>query len=99
MGAHQVDAIGQFVVGKPLIEKAAGGKTAVALPFSDVMPDLYGNFLVTSDKTVTENPELAKKFTAALIKGLDYAIENPDEAGRSSVRPSPRRTPVWPPRN
>jgi NitT/TauT family transport system substrate-binding protein len=69
-------------MGKPLIEKAAGGKRAVALPYSDVMPDLYGNFLLTSDRTATEKPELVRKFIAALLKGLDYAIAHPAEAGQ-----------------
>ncbi len=82
LGAGKVDAIGQFVVGKPLIEKAAGGKKAVSLPFSDVLTDLYGHFLLTSDKLAAEDPELARKFTAALLKGMDYALANPAEAGR-----------------
>lgn len=82
LATGKVDVIGQFVVGKPLIEKAAGGKTAVALPFSDVITDLYGHFLLTSDKIADDDPELAKKFTAALVKGLEYSIANPVEAGR-----------------
>ncbi|WP_430788331.1 ABC transporter substrate-binding protein [Actinoplanes sp. G11-F43] len=82
LATDKVDVIGQFVVGKPLIEKAAGGKTAVALPFSDVITDLYGHFLLTSDKIANDDPELAKKFTAALVKGLEYSIANPSEAGR-----------------
>jgi NitT/TauT family transport system substrate-binding protein len=79
LAAEKVDVIGQFVVGKPLIEKAAGGKTAVSLPFSDVIPDLYGNFLLTSDKT---DPALAVKFNTALYQGLEYALANPAEAGQ-----------------
>ncbi|GAA1632669.1 hypothetical protein GCM10009828_070670 [Actinoplanes couchii] len=82
LAAKKVDSIGQFVVGKPLIEKAAGGKTAVALPFSDVITDLYGHFLLTSDKIANDDPELAKKFTTALLKGLDYSIANPAEAAK-----------------
>ncbi|SDT77159.1 ABC transporter substrate-binding protein [Actinoplanes derwentensis] len=82
LGAKKVDVIGQFVVGKPLIEKAAGGKAAVALPFSDVITDLYGHFLLTSDKIANDDPELAKKFTTALLKGLEYSIANPAEAAQ-----------------
>jgi NitT/TauT family transport system substrate-binding protein len=83
LAQKQVDAIGQFVVGQPLIEKAAGNKPdrkAVSLPFSDVLTDLYGHFLLTSDKIANEDPELAKKFTAGLLKGLDYSINNPQES-------------------
>src|SRR6266545_4807433 len=35
LAAGTVNSIGQFVVGKPTIEKAAGGRKAVILPYSD----------------------------------------------------------------
>ncbi|ROT32043.1 ABC transporter substrate-binding protein [Micromonospora sp. HM5-17] len=76
-----VDAIGQFVVGRPTVEAAAKGRKAVVLPYSDIMKDLYGNVLVTSRKLATEKPEMVKRFVAALIKGLEYSIANPKEAG------------------
>jgi NitT/TauT family transport system substrate-binding protein len=81
LAAGQVDGIGQFVVGKPTVEAVAKGKTAVALPYSDVMEDLYGNVLVTSSKLAKDNPDEVKRFTAALIKGLEYSLDNPKEAG------------------
>lgn len=76
-----VAGIGQFVVGKPTVESVAKGEKAVVLPYSDVMSDLYGNVLVTSTKIAKENPETVKRFTAALIKGLVYSIDNPKESG------------------
>lgn len=81
LAQKKVDVIGQFVVGRPLAEKAAQGKKAVPLPYSDVMQDLYGHFLLTSTKRATENPDLVKRFTDALLKGLQYSIDNPKEAG------------------
>lgn len=89
LAARQVDAIGQFVVGRPLIEKAAGGKAAVPLPYSDVMPDLYGHFLLTSDRIAAEDPELARTFTTALLKGLDHTLAHPEEAGQILSRAQP----------
>jgi NitT/TauT family transport system substrate-binding protein len=80
LAAHKVDGIGQFVVGKPTIEGIAK-KTAVLLPYSDYLQDLYGNVLITNTKYAKENPEKVKKFTAALLKGLEDAIASPDEAG------------------
>lgn len=77
----QVDGIGQFVVGKPLIEAAAKGREAVVLPYGDVLPDLYGNVLVTSKELAGDDPELVRRFSDALFKGLRYAIDHPDEAG------------------
>lgn len=81
LASGTVDGIGQFVVGKPTVEAVAKGKKAVMLPYSDVMTDLYGNVLITSKTLAKEKPDLVKRFTAALLKGLQYSIEHPDEAG------------------
>ena len=81
LASKKVDGIGQFVVGKPTIETIAKGKTAVLLPYSDYLQDLYGNVLITNSTYAKENPEKVKKFTGALLKGLEDSITNPDEAG------------------
>ena len=77
---HKVDGIGQFVVGKPTVEGIAK-KDAVLLPYRDFLPDLYGNVLITSSGYAKEHPDKVRKFTAALLKGVQDAITNPDEAG------------------
>jgi NitT/TauT family transport system substrate-binding protein len=81
LAGGKVDGIGQFVVGKPTVETVAKGKKAVLLPYSDYLQDLYGNALITSTAYAKENPEKVKKFSAALLKGLEDAIANPAEAG------------------
>ncbi|MEV6366876.1 ABC transporter substrate-binding protein [Micromonospora sp. WP24] len=81
LATGQVDGIGQFVVGQPTIEGVAK-KKAVMLPYSNVMQDLYGNVLITSSKIAKEKPEMVKKFTAALMKGLEYSLANPQEAAQ-----------------
>jgi NitT/TauT family transport system substrate-binding protein len=94
VASGSVDAIGQFVVGKPTLESIAKGKKAVFLPYSDVMTDLYGNVLITSKKLATERPDMVKKFTQALLKGLEYAIENPKEAGEILKKYVPEANPA-----
>lgn len=79
LASGSVDGIGQFVVGQPTIE-AVAKKKAVMLPYSNVMQDLYGNVLITSSKIAKEKPEMVKRFTAALLKGLEYSLANPKEA-------------------
>ncbi|WP_305786196.1 ABC transporter substrate-binding protein [Symbioplanes lichenis] len=81
LASHQTDAIGQFVVGAPTAETVSKGKKPVVLPYSDVLQDLYGNVLITSSKYAKDNPDKTKKFTDALLKGLQDSITNPDEAG------------------
>jgi NitT/TauT family transport system substrate-binding protein len=83
--SKQADAIGQFVVGAPAIGAAAaslpGSPKPVTLAFGDVITDLYGNTLVTSNHLVKDNPDLVRRFTKAIFKGLSYAVQNPKEAG------------------
>jgi NitT/TauT family transport system substrate-binding protein len=82
LASGKTAGIGQFVVGKPTVESIAKGKTAVVLPYSDYLQDLYGNVLCTSAKYAKDNPDKTKKFTAALLKGLQDSITNPDEAAQ-----------------
>ncbi|WP_329332295.1 ABC transporter substrate-binding protein [Streptomyces sp. NBC_00663] len=79
LAGGSVDGIGQFVVGKPTIE-AVTKKKAVLLPYSDVIPDLYGNVLITSKKIAEQDPEMVRRFTAALLKGLEYSLAHSQEA-------------------
>jgi NitT/TauT family transport system substrate-binding protein len=82
LAAGTVDTIGQFVVGTPTIAKAAGGKKPVVLPYSDYITDVYGNVLVTATTIAKQKPDLVRRFTGALLKGLQYAVDNPEEAGQ-----------------
>jgi len=82
LASGQVDGIGQFVVGVPLIEKAAQGRKVTALPYSEFLPDLYGNALVTAKDLPTKNPQLVERFRGALLKGLQYSIDHPEETGQ-----------------
>lgn len=80
LAGGQVDALLQYLVGAPAIE-AAAHKPTVTLPYSDYLADPYGSVLITTTKTIKENPDLVKRFVGALAKGLAYAVSNPDEAG------------------
>ena len=82
LASGRVDAITQFPVGKPGVERAAGGKEAVVLPYTDVMTDLFGGSIGVSKKTAAEKPDQVKRFMGALLKGLNDAISNPQEAGQ-----------------
>lgn len=79
LAAGRVDALSTFLIGRPGIEKAAG-KPMTVLPYSDALPDLYGNGIVTSTKIATSEPDLAKRFQQAALKGLEYTIAHPAEA-------------------
>lgn len=89
LASGKVDAVGQFVVGKPLIEQAADGKKAVMLPYSKYLRDLYSNTVFTSTKLATEKPDLVRKFDRALMKGLRYAVEHPEESAKIFLKYQP----------
>jgi NitT/TauT family transport system substrate-binding protein len=80
LASGQVDALLQYLVGAPAIE-AASKKKSVVLPYSDFLADPYGSVLITTTKLLHDNPDLVKRFEGALAKGLQYAVNNPDEAG------------------
>jgi NitT/TauT family transport system substrate-binding protein len=82
LASGQVAAIGQFVVGAPAV-KAALKADPVVLPYSRYLTDLYGNAIVAPDKLIASNPDLVKRFRTAILKGLDYSINYPDEAGQT----------------
>jgi len=89
----KVAGIGQFVVGKPTVETLAKGRKAIVLPFSDYIADLYGNVLVTQADLVSKQPEKVAKFTAALLKGLSDAINNPTELAEIMLKYVPAAVP------
>lgn len=84
LASNTVDFIGQFVVGRSLIETAAG-EPAVILPYSDYLPDLYGNLIIARSEMIDEQPELVEAFVGALMRGLQYSIDHPEETGEILV--------------
>jgi len=93
LASKRVDAVGQFTVGKPLFQAAAGGKPIVALPYEKSFPGFMGIGLVASDSMIAGNPELVKRFTAALMKGLRWSIDNPGRTGAILNRIVPLQNP------
>jgi NitT/TauT family transport system substrate-binding protein len=81
LAAGKVQGIGQFVVGEPLIAKAdKKGRKVITLPYGDVLPDLYGNAIITRSDLAKDHPDQVKKFTGALLKGLQDTYDDPAAA-------------------
>ncbi|HEY0450566.1 ABC transporter substrate-binding protein [Actinophytocola sp.] len=55
-----------------------GGK-AIASSYVDIAPDLCVAMYFTSKQLLGENPDLVKRFTAAMNESLSYADAHPDE--------------------
>ena len=51
--------------------------------------DFYTPTIIASEKLLSENPELAKRFLKATAKGYEFAIENPEEAAKDILKAVP----------
>ncbi|TCC25690.1 ABC transporter substrate-binding protein [Kribbella speibonae] len=81
LAAGKVQGIGQFAVGKPLIEKAdPKHRQAVYLSYGEELPELYGNAIITRSDLAKDHPDQVKKFSNALLKGLQDTYADPDGA-------------------
>jgi NitT/TauT family transport system substrate-binding protein len=89
LASGQVDALSTFLIGAKGIEKAAGGKKAVVLPYSRYLPELFGNGIIAPTKILLEQPELAGRFRDAALKGLRYTLDHPDEAAQILKKAQP----------
>ena len=49
-------------------------------PYSEYLPDLFGNAVLATTELTKRNPDLVKRFREAMLKALEYTIEHPDEA-------------------
>lgn len=76
--AGHVDAVMGYINNEPIqIEKA--GMPVRTFPVSDVQP-LVSNGLVALEETLNEDADAVRAIVAATLRGVQYAIDNPDEA-------------------
>ncbi len=59
--------------------------------FADIDPvfDYYTPVLISGNKFLEEKPDTAKAFLAAMTKGYEFAMENPDEAAEILCKANP----------
>ncbi len=91
--AGRVDAIGQFIVGEPLLNKLVAPKALVRFAYIDAGLDYYGNGIIAADDTIRRQPDLVRAFVRATLRGMDDAFRNPAEAGRILAKYQPQIAP------
>jgi NitT/TauT family transport system substrate-binding protein len=79
----RVDAALDYIVNGP-VQLRLAGREVVVLPISDYAK-LPANGLVTNDQTIQGQPELVERMTRAMLRGLRYTLDNPDEAFAISI--------------
>ncbi|MFZ2486558.1 MAG: ABC transporter substrate-binding protein [Anaerolineae bacterium] len=83
----RVDAALDYATNGPVQLRLAGQEVNV-IPVSDLI-NLPGNGLVTNEQTVTGNADLVQRVTNALLAGIRYTLDNPDEAFTISLQAVP----------
>ena len=93
LASGEVDAIGQFVVGQPLVELAADGRPVTVLAYDEYLDDLYGVCLLTTPVLADVDPDLCVRFRDALLRGLSHALDHPDLAAAALAEQAPATDP------
>lgn len=85
LAQRKVDAISQFV---PAVDsvRALAKQPITVLPFTDYLTDLHGSAVGVTAETAQNKPDLVRRFNGALLRGLKYAIDHPEEAGQIYAR-------------
>ncbi|MEZ4570657.1 MAG: ABC transporter substrate-binding protein [Thermomicrobiales bacterium] len=76
LGGH-VDAVMGYVNNEPIQIRSAGMPVRT-FPVGDVSP-LVANGLVVTDEYLDEEPDVVRALVEATLKGVQYAIDNPEE--------------------
>lgn len=83
----KVDAAMDYIVNGPVRLRLAG-EEVVVFPVSDYI-DLPSNGLVTSEAVIRTRPDLVTRMTRAMLRGIRYTLDHPDEAFATALRHVP----------
>lgn len=89
--AKQIDAAPFYSMHHYYQNKAAeaAGEKIKVLPFEEVGFAIYSASLITSQSILDDNPDLVRRFLAAVQNSFIWASENPDEACKLHVERVP----------
>ncbi|MCJ7715378.1 MAG: ABC transporter substrate-binding protein [Anaerolineales bacterium] len=78
LAAGTSDAIVGYIANEP-VQLSAQGYDLNLILVADYL-DLVSNGLISNEKTISENPDLVQRMVSAALKGIQYTVENPEEA-------------------
>jgi ABC-type nitrate/sulfonate/bicarbonate transport system substrate-binding protein len=87
----QLDVWPGYTINEVLSAQEKGFDVNVISP-ADFGINVYADTLFTTEKLIEEKPDLVRRFVAATIKGWNYAIANPEEAARMTLKYGPKLT-------
>jgi len=83
--AGELDIWPGYLPNEPLTAREEGYDVNLILP-DDYGIHLYGDVLFTTDRLIEENPDLVLRFLRATLRGWQWAVENPQEAGPLALK-------------
>ncbi len=86
--AGELDIWPGYITNEVLTAREQGYEVNLILP-GDYGIHLYGDVLFTTDELIEENPDLVTRFLRATLRGWQWAVENPEEAGPLALRYDP----------
>jgi len=86
--AGDLDIWPGFMNSEALTFREEGYELNLILP-EDYGVHLYGYTLFTTDQLIQDNPDLVLRFLRATLRGWQWAIENPEEAGPLALKYDP----------
>jgi NitT/TauT family transport system substrate-binding protein len=86
LATGRAEAVGQFIVGEPLLAAAVAPKKLVRLAYRDVGLDYYGNGIIASEELIAKEPDMVRRFVAATLRGMADAFADPGMAGQTIGR-------------
>lgn len=82
----EMDYTGAWLINEPQLLEAQGYMNWVAFRFSEWGWDDYSEVLVVRRSTLEENPDLVRRYLAAVLRGLRHLMENPENSAEIAVR-------------
>jgi NitT/TauT family transport system substrate-binding protein len=80
--AKQFDAMLDFNFNNALLVKegAKSGLKPLVMMYADHNFKFYANGIITNDEMIQKNPDLVRRFVAAVVEGVKYTFDHPDES-------------------
>lgn len=90
LSTGQVDAAVVYLTNEP-VQLTMEGLNLNIFPVSDYI-NLVSNGLVTNEQLIQDNPDLVGRMVRATLQGIEYTLENPNEAFEISRQAIPEMT-------
>ena len=85
----QVDVWPGYVINEVITAREKGFDVNIIWPASYGI-NLYADTLFTTEKMLSEKPDVVRRFVAATLKGWNYAVAHAEEAAELTVKSAPK---------